>query len=286
MEEDPRTQKGMKIVSLFDQGKKFTEELLKENERLRELLRNVSHEKRQLEYKYGELGVERLEQKNQIAQDEIRQLKREIEELKKETAAVEEENREFADRYVDIERQNADLIAMYVASYQLHSTLNYNEVVTIVKDITINMIGAEVFGVYIVEREKNELNLIAEENLGKGMPKTIPIDDKISQILCDSNSSQLSKSNLAGEETGHPIVYIPLRLENEPTGLIIINKLLIQKEGFHAVDFELVELLGRHAATALYSARMHTVSERKRTTLEGFVNMMKAGAAPKEGNTV
>jgi len=286
MEENPRSQKGMKIVSLFDQGKKFTEELLKENERLRELLRNVSHEKRQLEYKFNEKGVERLEKKNQIAQDEINQLKREIQELKKESAVVEEENREFADRYVDIERQNADLIAMYVASYQLHSTLNYAEVIKIVKDITINMIGAEVFGIYMLEEESNELNLIAEETLNEGMPKRIPIDDKISQILHDSNSSQLSKSNLAGEDMGHPIFYIPLKLEDTPTGLIIINKLLIQKEGFYSVDFELVELLGRHAATALYSARMHTVSERKRTTLEGFVNMMKAGAAPKEGDTV
>ena len=286
MEDDTRAQKGMKIVSLFDQGKQFTEELLKENERLRALVRNLSHEKRQLEFKNDQLGMDRLEKKNQIAQDEIAQLKKEIDALKRETAATEEENREFADRYVEVERQNADLIAMYVASYQLHSTLNYAEVVKIVKDITINMIGAEVFGIYMVDTENQELSLIAEETLNENMPPRIAIDDSISQILYDSNTSQLEKSNFAGEDMGNPIVYIPLKLENEPTGLIIVNKLLIQKEGFHSVDYELVELLGRHAATALYSARMHTVSERKRTTLEGFVNMMKAGTTPKEGETI
>jgi hypothetical protein len=51
--------------------------------------------------------------------------------------------------------------------------------------------------------------------------------------------------------------------------------LLIQKEGFQSLDFELVELLGKHAASALYSAKIHTISERKRNTLQGFLDLIK-----------
>ena len=38
--------------------------------------------------------------------------------------------------------------------------------------------------------------------------------------------------------------------------MIAIFRLLVQKESFKPVDFELFELLGGHAATALYVSRL------------------------------
>ena len=60
---------------------------------------------------------------------------------------MEEENRRFADRYVEIEEENNNLANLYVASYQLHSTLDVDEVLKIILEIVINLVGAEVFGV-------------------------------------------------------------------------------------------------------------------------------------------
>jgi hypothetical protein len=39
-------------------------------------------------------------------------------------------------------------------------------------------------------------------------------------------------------------------------GAIVIERLLVQKDGLSAVDYELFNLLGVHAATALASALM------------------------------
>ncbi len=279
MNEGTKEENGLKIVSLFDQGKKFTEELLKENERLRQVVKNLTQENRALANKSSEAGAKRMEDKIRLLEDEAQELKQEVEEQKKETAAMEEENREFAERYVQVERQNSDLISMYVASYQLHSTLDYDEVVKIVKDITINMIGGEIFGIYLIDREAGRLLRIAEEGFTSEGDESIPLDGEVAQAIIGSGKAHLASHAEMRRSSEEPLAYIPLSLDDELIGVIKIDKLLIQKDGFLPVDFELVELLGKHAATAIYSARLHTVSERKRTTLEGFVDLMKSGGA-------
>ncbi len=81
---------------------------------------------------------------------------------------VEEENKEFADRYIEIEEQNNNLANLYVASYQLHSTLDYREVVRIVQEIVINLIGAEVFHVFIVSEKTGLLEVEISEGQAPG----------------------------------------------------------------------------------------------------------------------
>ncbi|MCP4602027.1 MAG: diguanylate phosphodiesterase [Proteobacteria bacterium] len=276
MNESNTAEEGLKIVSLFDQGKKFTEELLKENERLRQVVRNLMDEKRELTNKFGQENTLRSEEKIRLLENELEHLKRQIEAEKKEAASTEEENREFAERYVHVERQNSDLINMYVASYQLHSTLDYEEVLTIVKDITINMIGGEIFGIYLIDRPANELILAAHEGLEGREDEKIQIDNHVKAKIYESGIAYLTDPKVQENREDKPMAYIPLKLNEEPIYVIIVYKMLIQKGGFGAVDLELVELLGKHAATAIYSARLHSISERKRSTLEGFVDMMKA----------
>jgi signal transduction protein with GAF and PtsI domain len=41
-----------------------------------------------------------------------------------------------------------------VASYQLHSTLDLSEVIKIVVEIVINLIGAEVFAIYVLDERR------------------------------------------------------------------------------------------------------------------------------------
>ena len=78
---------------------------------------------------------------------------------------VEEENRHFADRYVEIEEENNNLANLYVASYQLHSTLDLDEVLKIVIEIVINLIGAEVFAIYLLDGKDEELQVVAAEGV-------------------------------------------------------------------------------------------------------------------------
>jgi GAF domain-containing protein len=75
-------------------------------------------------------------------------------------------------------------------------------------------------------------------------------------------------------EGGHPVVCIPLRVDDRPIGAISIHRLLSQKDGFSALDHELFTLLAGHAATAIFASRLYAQSERKLSTIQGFIDLL------------
>ncbi len=271
----------MKLLELFEEGKRFTEDLLKENERLRMLAASLKAERNDLQSQYVKVDVPHLQQKTALLEQEVQRLRGENKELKDEFTAVEEENRTFADRYVQVERQNSDLIKMYVASYRLHSTLRYDEVVKIVKEIVINMIGTEAFGIYLYDPGAQLLFLIGHEGLPDSTPSSVPITPGVIANVVATGQAYTRPGDAPknGGAEG-PVACIPLKVGDNVMGLILIHELLIQKEGFSPNDFELFELLGGHAATAIYTSKLYSQSERKRTTLEGFLELLRADARP------
>ena len=71
-----------------------------------------------------------------------------------------------------------------------------------------------------------------------------------------------------------PMVCIPLKIKEHVIGVLAIYKLLMQKKNFAPVDFELFTLLAGHAATAIYSSRLYSDSERKLSTIQGFIELL------------
>src|SRR5512134_887671 len=138
---------------MFTKAKEFTEEVLKENERLR-------FKVARLETSGGAPGGEERARELSVR---VRDLEERLAEMEARYRKVEEENKEFADRYIEIEEQNNNLANLYVASYQLHSTLDYKEVVRIVQEIVINLIGAEAFHIWMVSEKSGALELEASE---------------------------------------------------------------------------------------------------------------------------
>ena len=53
-----------------------------------------------------------------------------------------------------------------------------------------------------------------------------------------------------------------------------IYGLLQQKPGFTPLDHELFNMLGRHAATAIFAARLYSQSARKLNTIQGFIDLL------------
>ena len=276
MSEQDNTSTSAKIFSLFDQGKKFTEELLKENERLRHRVVELAHEKDVLEQHADSVGVTHLQDKIRVLETDVTHLHQEIERQKQLTAEIENENREFAERYVEIERQNTSLINMYVASYQLHSTLEFSQVIVIVRDIVINMLGAETFGIYLLDEKNSQLVLAIDEDIPEDCRGNLEVDERMKATLNGPVVTDPDANPTGSPRQGEPIVDVPLQLEDRPIGLIRIYKLLIQKQNLQSVDLELFELLCKHAATAIYSAQLHARSERKRATLEGVVELIRS----------
>jgi hypothetical protein len=252
------------VLSLFRRGAEFTQELLRENERLRAELARL--EEQQLAAA-DEGAWEKLRGELLVRIESLEGERRDMLEL---LQAVEAENRQFTDRYLEIEEENNHLASLYVASFQLHSTLDLSEVLQIVIEIVINLIGAEVFAIYVLDERTGVLAPVAAEG---GEPHDFP--------TCELGRGAVGGAVARGEtrcaEAGagqEPLVVIPLRVQERPLGAIAIHRLLRQKDGFTALDRELFTLLAGHAATAIFAARLYAHSERKRNTIQGFIDLL------------
>jgi GAF domain-containing protein len=73
----------------------------------------------------------------------------------------------------------------------------------------------------------------------------------------------------------HPIVCIPLKINDHVIGVIAIFSLMEQKKKkLSSVDFELFSMLAGHAATAIFSSKLYSQSERKLSTIQGFIDLL------------
>lgn len=255
------------VLSLFRRGAEFTQELIRENERLR---------RRVAELESQQLAASDDQQWEKLRHElvaRLHDLEREHESTIERLRMVEGENRQFAERYLEIEEENNNLASLYVASYQLHSTLDLAEVVKIVVEIVINLIGAEVFAIYILDERTQVLSPVASE--GREISDFAPcqLGDGMVGFAVESGETQCGDA-AAPEDLAHPLVCVPLRVQERPIGAIAIHKLLQQKDGFTPLDHELFTLLAGHAATAVFAARLHSQSERKLNTIQGFIDLL------------
>ena len=217
-----------KFLELFNKSKEFTEEVLRENERLRQRL-----------------------------------------------GTLEEANKDYATRYTEIEEQNNNLASLYVASYQLHSTLDFREVIHIVQEILLNLVGAKSFAILLLDENTNELRSVACD--GEDL---VPGIENISTHLGEGILGAVARSGESfylhdGQPSlDKPLAAVPLKIKDQVIGVIAIYKLLVQKHAFTAVDYELFALLAAHAATAIFSAKLFAQSERKLNTIQSFLDLL------------
>ena len=260
--------KADEFLQMFRKGEEFTQELLKENERLRFKLAQLEDA---VERSGDEAKVRLYEERIKVTEDELNSLKERFRQ-------VEEENKDFAAKYVEVEDENNNLANLYVASYQLHSTLDFNEVLRIVLEIVINLIGAEKFAVLLMEEKTNELIPVGAEGLAISDVPKVRFGEGIIGTAAREGESYFSENihnNKGSNSMENPIVCIPLKIKEHVIGVIAIYSLLIQKKKFSSVDYELFNLLAGHAATAIFSSRLYTQSERKLTTIQSFLDMLK-----------
>ncbi len=263
------------LRNMFNRARAFTEELLRENERLRFRLAGLT---RELEERgEGHPGAGDVAELNA----RIRRLESERDDLLGRFREVEAINRSVATRYEEIEQQNNQLANLYYASYQLHTTLNFAEVVSTVKEILINLVGAEAFALFWVEEKGANLKLEASEALGRSVPETLHCEaGPLRAAAVDGRSYYADPLPAGGPlKPDRPIACIPLKVGTRVIGVIAIYRLLQQKDRFQPLDFELFTLLAGHAATALLSSRLYQSSEQKLSNLQDFINMLTGPAS-------
>lgn len=270
--ENAGRERGEAVLAIFQRGAEFTKQLLDENSRLRRELNDV-HQRHsdaaQSDDEWSKLRqelntkIEELENQNHTMLEQIR--------------SIEGENQHFAERYIEVEEENNNLANLYVASYQLHSTLDSGEVVKVILEIVINLIGAEIFCVYVCEEGTGVLTPVAAEGDDVNGCPMLQVGEGFVGESVESGEVAVGDPGEPGgppSQGGPPVVSIPLRVDGRPVGAIVIYKLLQQKDGFSALDNELFTLLAGHAATAIFASRLYAQSERKLSTIQGFIDLL------------
>src|SRR5437764_14078928 len=108
--------------------------------------------------------------------DENMRLGRVLAELQLRFTAIEQERHDFSARYVEVEQQNTNLANLYVASYQLHGTLDRERVLGAIKEIVINLIGSEELAIWEIDRDFDAMMLIDSFGIDPAKWAALPLD--------------------------------------------------------------------------------------------------------------
>jgi GAF domain len=253
----------MDLRDLLRRTKEFAVELMRDNEQLR--VHNLVLERQKLEaeqrYDSSRLGIEN------------EQLKAERDLLSTQLGDVEKKTQKFRRRYEDIEKYNMALSNVYIASNQLHSTLDFSEVVKTAGEILWNLIASPVYAIFLRSEKTGMLTLIG----GAGLEDRFLDETMIEPIgiAADALNEGVSLF-IDGEVVGDPLAAIPLKIEGRGViGLINIYEIEKHKGSLSDLDKELFDLLASQTATALTSSQVYSETIKKVKSMESFIQLIK-----------
>ncbi|HEX7153366.1 MAG TPA: GAF domain-containing protein [Thermoanaerobaculia bacterium] len=210
---------------------KYVRRLLGENEQLRVTIAQLESEIGRVKQELTQRQV--VEHELQLAVERIRA-----------------ESEQYMAQFAEVEMHNANLANLYVASYQLHGTLERDTVLNSMQEIIVNLVGSEEFA--ICEIEDEALTLLASVGLeDRSVTMATPcVRDAVTSGVPHITSP-------IDRNPTEPLVCLPLKLDGRVIGVIVIISLLSHKMQLEPLDHELFDLLATHAATALYCTSLH-----------------------------
>lgn len=253
---------GSYVFKVREDTRRYVQDLLGENEKLRRLAASLESEK-------GRLISEKmaLQEKLLSLREELDRIYHEQSDLRRQLAEVEAANQHSSRQYFEVEQQNNNLANLYVASYQLHSTLDRGEVLAAIKEIVINLIGSEELAIYELGSDGTVLRLVGSFGIDPVEYATVPLQSGTMGII--GRTAVSGEIHLPGSpgkgidlarvpREANLTACVPLKLGDQVSGALAIFRLLPQKNGLEAIDYELFNLLAAHAGTALYLTRLHS----------------------------
>jgi hypothetical protein len=232
------------VRKVQEDSRQLTQDLLGENEKLRGIVSSLQEEKLSLDSQL------------RLLQGELDRHQKERTHLQQQLADIHEESLKLFERYTEVEQQSGNLSNLYVASYRLHATLDRQEVIAVIEEIIINLVGCEELAIFEMSPDGETLSLVSSFgidptdyrviSMGEGLIGEAALKGEM-RIVADGETP-LEKNLTA---------CVPLKVEGKVTGIIAIFRLLPQKTGLETIDYELFDLLATHAAMALYCCGLH-----------------------------
>lgn len=250
--------------SLGERSRGIEEDVLQLNEQLRKRLDDLRHD---------------LASAEALLSSTYEATVKDREKLKRKAEQLEAENRDFAQRYVDLEDHSTSLTNLYAATFQLHSSPDPDAVVKTIVEIAVNLIGAEEFVLYLADEAKGDYSVVAREG---DLPPAGPRQGELAQTV-EKEAIRLRRTVFLEETSALPgakgtseaICCAPLYFRHRLVGALTIYALLSHKASFSQLDRELFDLLGEQAALAMVSSQAYVAVERKLKTVQRFMDLLK-----------
>lgn len=238
------------VQKINDDTRRAIAELRSQNERLRLQAAAFESDRNRLQQEKLRLQDQLITAREALSdrQDEHSALLRRLSE-------VELENERVAAQFLDIETQNTNLANLYVASYQLRSSLKRTEIMSAIKEIIVNLIGSEDFAIY--ERPGDEDRLVPVDWFDEPTRPHHDVRFGEGVIGAVASTGDAYIVNDASARLAGMTACIPLKVDGRVIGAIAVYRLLPQKSNaIEALDRELFDLLAAQAGIALYCSRL------------------------------
>jgi hypothetical protein len=160
-------------------------------------------------------------------------------------AAVEAAHARCDEQIRELSLRNSNLVQLTVASQLLCAGSDREDVLNAIEEIIINMIGSEEIAILEHLPGEGKVRLTRTRGIDGRSPRFARAVEPIREAI----------------STGHVVLprgreitaVIPLRLETTLFGVVAVFRLLEQKPALDELDHELMELLGRQGAVAIFS---------------------------------
>ncbi|MCG8557531.1 MAG: GAF domain-containing protein [Proteobacteria bacterium] len=195
---------------------------------------------------------------------------------------LEQSNREHEGRHAQVERELDDMANLYVASFQLHSSLTVPRVVQHLCELLEQFIGAKGYVLYLLDREGRQARPVHARGLAIAQIQAEVLGDGAIGEACITGLAWMVDQPARGGSPSSPLAIIPLGLEGKTIGALTVFQLLQQKQRWAPIDKELFELLAAHFSTALVAANLYRRVAGPLDALDGIAEVLAAARQTRE----
>ena len=176
----------------------------------------------------------------------------EMDRLRWQVTALEAENQVLRAEYGRAACLHAEAAELLAACHRLHGTLQRPQVLIAVEDILGSLVSCREAALYDLEGEPPTLTLVASFGLPADDVPPLP-----PAVLPAISAGRLFIASPYGAgEPPRPAACLPLRVDGRVTGAIALIRLPDQKRGLTNAEWETLDVIGTHIATALIATRL------------------------------
>ena len=189
-----------------------------------------------------------------MLEGENRALKAEVVELRSRCTSLDGRFAELRRAVDELGTHAGALENLFVASSRIHGATDLPETLRVVADILRDLVGARRFTVWMIDDTDRLVPILREDDSRPPAP-----------------------------DPGAPgLATVDLRLGERKVGQVTIHELLTQKKELHALDHELLALVGQQAAPALLTSRLLAERDQRTAVLRDFVKFLSTGTGEKQ----